>query len=145
MEATTTTESVPVPEAVINHDAETERKEPPPEKPADVRRRSLVILAFWAIVLCLGLPIWWKTTTIYRASLPVDEMLDWSDGRVCTISNTTTHLSTVADLILLRPAVQSSLSRSPSRRTSYSTKRHRTSYGLPSTSTTSRATTCVYS
>lgn len=84
MEATTLTDSVTVPETVINHNKEeVARKEPPPEKPTDVRRRSLVILSFWAIVLCLGLPIWWKTTSIYRASLPVDEMLDWSDGRVC--------------------------------------------------------------
>jgi phosphatidylinositol glycan class S len=59
------------------------RKEPPPEKPSDVRRRSYIILSFWLIVLCLGLPIWWKTTTIYRADLPLQEMLDWADGKVC--------------------------------------------------------------
>jgi phosphatidylinositol glycan class S len=59
------------------------RKEPPPEKPSDVRRRSYIILSFWLIVLLLGLPIWWKTTTIYRADLPLQEMLDWSDGKVC--------------------------------------------------------------
>ncbi|AEO67836.1 uncharacterized protein THITE_2116949 [Thermothielavioides terrestris NRRL 8126] len=59
------------------------RKEPPPEKPSDVRRRSYIILSFWLIVLCLGLPIWWKTTTIYRADLPLQEMLDWADGKAC--------------------------------------------------------------
>ncbi|KAL1835945.1 hypothetical protein VTJ49DRAFT_5845 [Mycothermus thermophilus] len=59
------------------------RKEPPPEKPSDVRRRSHIILSFWLIVLFLGLPIWWKTTTIYRADLPLQEMLDWSDGKAC--------------------------------------------------------------
>ncbi|TPX07165.1 uncharacterized protein E0L32_010868 [Thyridium curvatum] len=59
------------------------RKQPPPEKPGDVRRRSLVILAFWLIVLLLGLPIWWHTTTIYRADLPLDEMLEWADGKAC--------------------------------------------------------------
>lgn len=59
------------------------RKEPPPEKPSDVRRRTLVILSFWLIVLCLGLPIWWKTTAIPRANLPLDEMMDWADGKVC--------------------------------------------------------------
>lgn len=59
------------------------KKEPPPEKPSDVRRRSYIILSFWLIVLLLGLPIWWKTTTIYRADLPLQEMLDWSDGKVC--------------------------------------------------------------
>ena len=56
-------------------------KEPPPEKPSDARRRSWVILSFWVIVLCLGLPIWWNTTTIYRANLPLSQMLEWSDGK----------------------------------------------------------------
>lgn len=58
------------------------RKAPPPEKPSDVSRRSLVILSFWAIVLFLGLPIWWMTTTIYRANLPLSGMADWADGKV---------------------------------------------------------------
>ncbi|KAH6667079.1 phosphatidylinositol-glycan biosynthesis class S protein [Plectosphaerella plurivora] len=58
-------------------------KEPPPEKPADVRRRTKVVLSFWAVVLFLGLPVWWITTSIYRAPLPVGEMLDWADGKAC--------------------------------------------------------------
>ncbi|KAI1499034.1 phosphatidylinositol-glycan biosynthesis class S protein [Biscogniauxia marginata] len=60
------------------------RRQPPPEKPADIRRRSLVIASFWLIVLFLGLPIWWKTTTIYRADLPLSQMMDWADGKVCS-------------------------------------------------------------
>ncbi|KAK4664351.1 GPI transamidase component [Podospora pseudopauciseta] len=59
------------------------KKLPPPEKPTDVRRRSHVILSFWLIVLLLGLPIWWKTTTIYRADLPLEDMLEWADGKAC--------------------------------------------------------------
>lgn len=59
-------------------------KQPPPENPADIRRRTYVILSFWLIVLLLGLPIWWKTTTIYRAELPLDEMMAWADGKVGT-------------------------------------------------------------
>ena len=58
------------------------KKEPPPEKPDQVRLRSFVLLSFWAIIIFLGLPIWWKTTTIYRADLPLDQMMDWADGRV---------------------------------------------------------------
>jgi len=60
------------------------RKEPPPEKPESIRIRSFVILSFWAIVLFLGLPIWWRTTAIYRARLPLDAMMEWADGRVST-------------------------------------------------------------
>ncbi|KAK4136293.1 hypothetical protein BT67DRAFT_418470 [Trichocladium antarcticum] len=59
------------------------KKQPPPEKPSDVRRRSRIILSFWLIVLCLGLPIWWQTTSIYRADLPLHEMLEWADGKAC--------------------------------------------------------------
>ncbi|CAJ2499658.1 Uu.00g025110.m01.CDS01 [Anthostomella pinea] len=60
------------------------RKLPPPESSADTRRRSLVVASFWFIVLCLGLPIWWKTTTIYRANLPLSQMTDWADGKTCS-------------------------------------------------------------
>jgi GPI-anchor transamidase subunit S len=59
------------------------KKEPPPEKPEEIRMRSFVLLSFWAIIILLGLPIWWRTTTIYRANLPLDQMMDWADGRVC--------------------------------------------------------------
>ncbi|ESZ94817.1 putative GPI transamidase component PIG-S like protein [Sclerotinia borealis F-4128] len=58
-------------------------KEPPTEKPESIRMRAQVILSFWAIVLLFGLPIWWKTTTIYRAPLPLDQMTDWAEGRSC--------------------------------------------------------------
>lgn len=57
-------------------------KQPPPEKPSDIRRRSFVVLSFWVIVVLLGLPIWWKTTSIYRANLPIDGMLQWAEGKV---------------------------------------------------------------
>jgi phosphatidylinositol glycan class S len=81
--AETTADPVLAEEAVANYDGTgSGRKQPPPEKPADIRRRTLVIVSFWLIVLCLGLPIWWQTTTIHRANLPLDEMLHWADGRV---------------------------------------------------------------
>lgn len=55
---------------------------PPPEKPEAIRTRFKVIAAFWAVIIFLGFPIWWKTTSIYRASLPVPDMIDWADGKV---------------------------------------------------------------
>jgi hypothetical protein len=61
------------------------KKEPPPETPESIRLRSLVITSFWAIVLLFGLPLWWETTTIYRAPLPLDQMIDWAEGRVCQL------------------------------------------------------------
>ncbi|KAI0126271.1 phosphatidylinositol-glycan biosynthesis class S protein [Xylariales sp. AK1849] len=59
------------------------QKEPPPERESDTRRRSWIILSFWVIVLCIGLPIWWNTTSIYRANLPLSQMLEWADGKAC--------------------------------------------------------------
>ncbi|PYI28670.1 hypothetical protein BP00DRAFT_350538 [Aspergillus indologenus CBS 114.80] len=56
---------------------------PPPEKPEAIRTRFKVIAAFWAVIVFLGFPIWWKTTSIYRASLPIPEMIDWADGKTC--------------------------------------------------------------
>lgn len=62
------------------------KKEPPPESAEEIKTRSLVIFSFWAIVLFLGLPIWWRTTAIYRARLPLNQMMDWADGRVSSQS-----------------------------------------------------------
>jgi hypothetical protein len=62
--------------------AEPKQKEPPREAQDSMRIRHLVMASFWAIVLFLGLPIWWSTTAIYRASLPLDQMMDWADGKV---------------------------------------------------------------
>lgn len=54
----------------------------PPEKPSHALRRMYIVLSYWAIVLLIGLPIWWKTTAIYRADLPLNDMLQWSEGKV---------------------------------------------------------------
>ena len=58
------------------------RKKAPPEKPEAVSLRSKIVFAFWAIILCLGVPVWYQTTSIYRATLPLQEMLDWAESAV---------------------------------------------------------------
>ncbi|KAI5777387.1 phosphatidylinositol-glycan biosynthesis class S protein [Geopyxis carbonaria] len=45
--------------------------------------RSYVIISFWIVVVGLGLPLWWITTSIYRAPLPLEEMQSWADSRAC--------------------------------------------------------------
>lgn len=57
-------------------------RKPPPETSNQIHVRTLVIIAFWAIVILLGLPIWWWTTSIHRSRLPLLEMLEWADGKV---------------------------------------------------------------
>lgn len=58
------------------------KKQPPPESTEAIRVRQSVILSFWAIVIILGIPIWLWTTSIHRARLPLQEMVDWAEGRV---------------------------------------------------------------
>lgn len=58
------------------------KKQPPPEPKEETRTRGLIIISFWAIVIFLGLPTWWWTTSIPRARLPLQEMLAWADGKV---------------------------------------------------------------
>jgi phosphatidylinositol glycan class S len=63
-------------------DAVRSPKSPPPESAESIWLRRLAVLSFWAVVLLLGLPIWLKTTAIYRAELPLQQMTDWAEGRV---------------------------------------------------------------
>ena len=103
--------SLAIPRATMST---TIRKQPPPEKPVEIRRRSLIILSFWLFVLFLGLPIWWKTTSIYRANLPVNEMVDWADGKVIAICAQSDFRDFVPTLTsFCRSASPSFLSESP--------------------------------
>ncbi|KAI0810041.1 phosphatidylinositol-glycan biosynthesis class S protein [Xylaria sp. FL0064] len=72
------------PSASASSTTTTKLKPPPPEPHSHILRRSLIIASFWLVVLCLGIPIWWKTTTIYRANLPLSQMMDWADGKSCS-------------------------------------------------------------
>ncbi|KAL9623049.1 MAG: hypothetical protein Q9160_002563 [Pyrenula sp. 1 TL-2023] len=60
------------------------RKTPPPEKAEAIRLRSWVIASFWTVILLLGLPVWWKTTSIYRAELPLQDIASWASGTACS-------------------------------------------------------------
>ena len=77
------------------------KKEPPPESKEAIWTRRLVILSFWAVIILVGLPVWWKTTAIYRADLPLQIMTDWADGKVRTFHlslETTTNNACALDL-----------------------------------------------
>ncbi|KKK24276.1 hypothetical protein ARAM_004399 [Aspergillus rambellii] len=53
----------------------------PPESPSAIQTRTKVIAAFWAVILFLGFPIWWQTTSIHRATLPIQDMMEWAGGK----------------------------------------------------------------
>lgn len=58
------------------------RKRPSLEKPEAASLRTKIVFSFWAIILCIGVPVWYQTTSIYRATLPLQEMLNWADSAV---------------------------------------------------------------
>ena len=63
-------------------DAASAGARPPPEPSESIWLRRSVIFSFWLVVILLGLPVWWKTTAIYRAELPLQAMTEWADGKV---------------------------------------------------------------
>ena len=67
-------------------DAVSASKQAPPEKPEAVSLRSKIVFSFWVVILLLGVPTWLKTTSIYRADLPLQDMIKWADGLVSTLS-----------------------------------------------------------
>lgn len=54
----------------------------PPEKPAATRTRRFVVLSFWVVIACLGLPHWIWTTSIHRSTLPSEVIDSWANGEV---------------------------------------------------------------
>jgi phosphatidylinositol glycan class S len=70
------------PQASTSNEQPSVQSAPPSETPAAIQTRFRVVAAFWAVIIFFGFPIWWKTTSIYRASLPIEEMVDWADGKV---------------------------------------------------------------
>ncbi|THX46526.1 hypothetical protein D6D06_10054 [Aureobasidium pullulans] len=61
------------------------RKQPPPESPDGIKTRRWIIFCFWAIAGLLGLPIWYATTTVPRAALPLESMDAWASGQTCKL------------------------------------------------------------
>lgn len=72
------------PPAEASTPSKSTQRVPAPESPQAIQTRFRVIAAFWAVIIFLGFPIWWQTTSIYRAHLPIQEMVDWADGKVRT-------------------------------------------------------------
>lgn len=88
----------PMETAVMSSSADGPRIQPPPETQQSLWLRRAVIASFWAVVALLGLPIWLKTTAIYRADLPLQDMTAWADAKV-------NSLLTVKDFLLTRSQI----------------------------------------
>jgi phosphatidylinositol glycan class S len=69
------------------------QKQPPPETTESIWMRRWILFSFWAVAIFLGLPVWWKTTTVYRAPLPLNQMLEWGDGKVFLVGGETCSIT----------------------------------------------------
>jgi len=58
------------------------QKTPPVESPEATASRRWILFSFWAVALFIGLPVWVLTTTVPRASLPLQKMNEWANGQV---------------------------------------------------------------
>lgn len=76
----------------------------PPESPREASLKSRVIWSFWLIIFFVGLPTWWTTTSIYRASLPTELMMEshedlWYSIPLC-LQSTVLSLPELSNLAL---------------------------------------------
>ncbi|KAL1613039.1 GPI transamidase component [Paraconiothyrium brasiliense] len=78
-------QTVRPPETTTMASTNNEPKQPPPETQQSLWLRRAVIASFWAVVAFLGLPVWWKTTAIYRAELPLQDMTAWANAQECKL------------------------------------------------------------
>lgn len=53
---------------------------------AEKRRGQTATLSIAAMVILVGLPLWWRTTETYRAWLPVSQIKEMANLQVCYIS-----------------------------------------------------------
>lgn len=65
-------------------DAAKMSRELPSEQPTTLWTRRWILLSFWLVIACLGLPHWLWTTSIHRSSLPLESMNQWAEGKVPT-------------------------------------------------------------
>lgn len=98
----------PVSSPTDSNPSKSAQRVPAPESPQAIQTRFRVIAAFWSVIIFLGFPIWWQTTSIYRAHLPIQEMVDWADGKV--INNTAcrqlTRLTILTHFLPSRPVAR---------------------------------------
>ncbi|CAG8731711.1 8298_t:CDS:2, partial [Racocetra fulgida] len=61
------------------------------------KSRRLIIISFWVVIL-IGLPLWWKTTEVYRAQLPFAEIEEWSKWEAFDLNFPINFILHIADV-----------------------------------------------
>ncbi|GAA5969873.1 hypothetical protein JCM3765_002924 [Sporobolomyces pararoseus] len=49
----------------------------PISPPIDLKTRRITLFSFWSIFLLLGVPLWWKTTSLEQNTLPQQRISEW--------------------------------------------------------------------
>lgn len=53
---------------------------------SEKRTQAFVSVSVGVIFICIGLPLWWNTTKVYRAALPYDEIEQLNQLKVSCIN-----------------------------------------------------------
>lgn len=65
-------------------------------------RPRAAIFSILVVGICIGVPLWWKTTAVYRRPLPYEQILKLSNVCVCVCVNVLfDDLSTIVQYLLL--------------------------------------------
>ncbi|KAL9981080.1 hypothetical protein ACROYT_G009739 [Oculina patagonica] len=73
------------------------------------RTQALVSLSVGVIFICVGLPLWWNTTKVYRASLPYAEIEELNQLKVRYVTNLNVILLGLQDPVALKEEIEKEL------------------------------------
>ncbi|XP_078355057.1 uncharacterized protein LOC144639644 [Oculina patagonica] len=73
------------------------------------RTQALVSLSVGVIFICVGLPLWWNTTKVYRASLPYAEIEELNQLKVRYVTNLKVILLGLQDPVALKEEIEKEL------------------------------------
>ncbi|PFX17280.1 GPI transamidase component PIG-S-like isoform X1 [Stylophora pistillata] len=76
---------------------------------SEKRTQAFVSLSVAVIFICIGLPLWWNTTKVYRASLPYDEIEQLNQLKVRYVVNLKVVLFGQQDPVALKEEIEKKL------------------------------------
>ncbi|KAJ7333891.1 hypothetical protein OS493_015984 [Desmophyllum pertusum] len=78
---------------------------------SEKRMQALVSISVGVIFICIGLPLWWNTTKVYRASLPYTEIEQLNQLKVKYVTNIKVILLGLQDPVALKEEIDKKLSK----------------------------------
>ncbi|XP_020619442.1 GPI transamidase component PIG-S-like isoform X2 [Orbicella faveolata] len=78
---------------------------------SEKRTQALVSLSVGVIFICIGIPLWWNTTKVYRASLPYAEIEQLNQLKLRFVTNFKVVLLGLQDPVALKDEIEKKLSK----------------------------------